>query len=60
MCVPALQNNPFVLPLMVEHVVSRAQGPGLRFLVDAYCGGGLFAITASKAFEVSRARQAST
>jgi 23S rRNA (uracil1939-C5)-methyltransferase/tRNA (uracil-5-)-methyltransferase len=48
------QNNPFVLPHMVQYVVDKAKAaPGLRFLVDAYCGGGLFCLSASKHFEVS-------
>ena len=49
------QNNPFVLPHMVRHVVDQARaGAGLRFLVDAYCGGGLFCLSASQYFEVRR------
>ncbi len=45
------QNNPYVLPHMVEYVTSKARGPNVRFLVDAYCGGGLFCLSASKDFE---------
>jgi hypothetical protein len=42
---------------MVRHVVDKARAPvaapaGLRFLVDAYCGGGLFCLSASRHFEV--------
>ena len=32
------QNNPFILPHMVDHVVGEAKSEGARFLVDAYCG----------------------
>ena len=45
------QNNPFLLPIMVEHVVEEASGEGLDCLVDAYCGGGLFALSAARNFE---------
>jgi len=45
------QNNPYVLPHMVEYVVRKAGAPNVRYLVDAYCGGGLFCLSASKNFE---------
>ncbi|KAG5175641.1 RNA methyltransferase, TrmA family [Tribonema minus] len=46
------QNNPYVLPSMVEHVLARARGDGdVKFLIDAYCGGGLFALCASRHFD---------
>ena len=45
------QNNPFLLPEMVAHVVEEAGGAGVRFLVDAYCGVGLFAVSAAARFE---------
>jgi 23S rRNA (uracil1939-C5)-methyltransferase/tRNA (uracil-5-)-methyltransferase len=45
------QNNPFILPAFVDHVRREAAGTGARFLVDAYCGSGLFAIAAAGAFE---------
>ena len=44
------QNNPFVLPLMVEHVLGLAQGDGCNQLVDTYCGSGLFAICGAEYF----------
>ena len=44
------QNNSFLLPEMVSHVVSEAEGEGLECLVDAYCGGGLFALSAAQSF----------
>ena len=44
------QNNPFILPAFVEHVVTEARASGARFLVDAYCGSGLFGICAARHF----------
>ncbi len=45
------QNNPFILPAFTEYVRTQAAASGARFLVDAYCGSGLFALTAAPAFE---------
>ncbi|MGF1448707.1 MAG: class I SAM-dependent RNA methyltransferase [Opitutales bacterium] len=45
------QNNPFVLPQLVDYVVAQARGLGSRFLVDAYCGVGVFALSAARHFE---------
>ncbi len=45
------QNNPFILPKLTDYVAARASEGGCRFLVDAYCGSGLFALTASRSFE---------
>lgn len=45
------QNNPFILPAFTRHVREQAAGGDARFLVDAYCGSGLFALTAASAFE---------
>ena len=45
------QNNSYILPFMVEHVVSEAQGKGVHYLVDAYCGVGVFCISAAQKFE---------
>jgi 23S rRNA (uracil1939-C5)-methyltransferase/tRNA (uracil-5-)-methyltransferase len=45
------QNNPFILPAFTRYVREQAAGSGARFLVDAYCGSGLFALTAASAFE---------
>ena len=45
------QNNAFVLPLMVDHVISQATAVGCTHLIDTYCGSGLFAISAAKKFE---------
>lgn len=51
------QNNPYVLPHMVQYVVGKAKATNLRYLVDAYCGGGLFCLSASRDFEVSKERR---
>ncbi|MGJ3242771.1 MAG: class I SAM-dependent RNA methyltransferase [Opitutales bacterium] len=45
------QNNPHILPAFVRHVVGEAAAPGIRFLVDAYCGVGLFALSGARRFE---------
>ena len=45
------QNNPFILEAFTRHVRERAAADGARFLVDAYCGSGLFCLTAARAFE---------
>ena len=40
------QNNPFILPAFTAYVREQAAASGARFLVDAYCGSGLFALAA--------------
>lgn len=45
------QNNPYILPELVEHVATEAAAEGARYLVDAYCGVGLFALSTAKNFE---------
>jgi tRNA/tmRNA/rRNA uracil-C5-methylase (TrmA/RlmC/RlmD family) len=45
------QNNPFILPAFTSYVRAQAAASGARFLVDTYCGSGLFALTAAPAFE---------
>ena len=45
------QNNPFILPAFTRYVREQAAASGARFLVDAYCGSGLFALSAAPAFE---------
>ena len=45
------QNNPFILPDFTAHVARQAASGGARFLVDAYCGSGLFALTLARHFE---------
>jgi 23S rRNA (uracil1939-C5)-methyltransferase/tRNA (uracil-5-)-methyltransferase len=45
------QNNPFILPAFVEHVVSEAVASGANYLLDAYCGSGLFALCSASRFQ---------
>jgi 23S rRNA (uracil1939-C5)-methyltransferase/tRNA (uracil-5-)-methyltransferase len=45
------QNNPFILPRFAAYVRDQAHSTGARFLVDAYCGSGLFALASAGAFE---------
>lgn len=45
------QNNPFILPAFTRYVREQAAASGARFLVDAYCGSGLFALSVASAFE---------
>lgn len=45
------QNNPFILPVFTSYVRERAAASGARFLVDAYCGSGLFALSCARSFE---------
>lgn len=45
------QNNPFILPAFTGYVAKQASAAGARFLVDAYCGSGLFALTLASHFE---------
>lgn len=44
------QNNPFILPDFTGYVAQQA-AIGTDFLVDAYCGSGLFALTLAKHFQ---------
>jgi tRNA/tmRNA/rRNA uracil-C5-methylase (TrmA/RlmC/RlmD family) len=45
------QNNPYILPAFVQYAVDQAAGSGARFLIDAYCGSGLFGLCAAHRFE---------
>lgn len=45
------QNNPFILPRFVRHAIDEAKATGAKFLVDAYCGSGLFSICGACDFE---------
>lgn len=45
------QNNPFILPAFTGYVARQAAAGGARFLVDAYCGSGLFSLTLAGNFE---------
>ena len=45
------QNNPFILPEFVDFILKQAEGN--RYLIDAYCGSGLFSIAGAQYFEKS-------
>jgi 23S rRNA (uracil1939-C5)-methyltransferase/tRNA (uracil-5-)-methyltransferase len=45
------QNNPHMLPKMVDYALTRAAGPDVDFLVDAYCGVGVFGICGHDRFK---------
>lgn len=45
------QNNPFILPDMVAHVKKEASSEGAHYLVDAYCGVGLFSLSTASGFK---------
>lgn len=46
------QNNPHILPAFADHVKSEALGEGgVEYLVDAYCGSGLFCLSAAREFK---------
>lgn len=45
------QNNPFILPDFTGYAAAEARKGNTRFLVDAYCGSGLFALTLAPHFE---------
>lgn len=45
------QNNPSILPAFTGYVREKARDAGAKYLVDAYCGSGLFTLTAAKDFE---------
>jgi 23S rRNA (uracil1939-C5)-methyltransferase/tRNA (uracil-5-)-methyltransferase len=45
------QNNPFILPELVNYVIQQSQPQKSSFLIDAYCGSGLFGISAASYFK---------
>lgn len=45
------QNNPFALPELLRYVLKEASSGNASSLVDAYCGSGLFALSAAAHFE---------
>lgn len=45
------QNNPYILPLFTEYVGRKAAESGAPYLVDAYCGSGLFALSLAPRFK---------
>lgn len=45
------QNNPFILPQFTQYVADQASQSGCKYLVDAYCGSGLFTVCLASSFE---------
>ncbi len=45
------QNNPSILPAFTQYVARKASETGTTHLVDAYCGSGLFCLTAANRFQ---------
>ncbi len=45
------QNNPFILEAFTSYAIKEARSGGARFLVDAYCGSGLFSLFGAREFE---------
>ncbi len=45
------QNNPYILEDFVHYALDEASKTGLPYLVDAYCGVGVFSICGSERFE---------
>ncbi|WP_269538692.1 class I SAM-dependent RNA methyltransferase [Cerasicoccus fimbriatus] len=45
------QNNPYILPEMIDYVLAEIGRDPQRYLVDAYCGVGVFALSAARDFE---------
>ncbi len=45
------QNNPFILESFVTYAVQQAKRGRARFLVDTYCGSGLFSLFGARDFE---------
>jgi tRNA/tmRNA/rRNA uracil-C5-methylase (TrmA/RlmC/RlmD family) len=45
------QNNPFILEAFTSYVREEASAGTARYLVDTYCGSGLFGLTAASAFD---------
>lgn len=45
------QNNPFILPSFTSYVAEQACADGQEYLVDAYCGSGLFSLCLASRFK---------
>lgn len=45
------QNNPFILPAFTGYVAQQASSCGANYLVDAYCGSGLFSLCLAHKFK---------
>lgn len=45
------QNNPYILEDLIRYTLTQASALGLPYLLDAYCGVGVFALAASGLFK---------
>lgn len=45
------QNNPYILPDFTRYAAEQASMDGHEYLVDAYCGSGLFALSLASRFK---------
>ena len=45
------QNNPFILPKLVDYVIRQTRPEESTYLIDAYCGSGLFGLSAASKFQ---------
>lgn len=45
------QNNPFVLQQFTSHVADQAASTSNKYLLDTYCGSGLFALSLADRFD---------
>jgi tRNA/tmRNA/rRNA uracil-C5-methylase (TrmA/RlmC/RlmD family) len=45
------QNNPFILPAFTDYAAQQAKQGGNNYLIDAYCGSGLFSLSLAKHFK---------
>lgn len=45
------QNNPFILGTLIHYTLGQASATNARYLIDAYCGVGVFALAGSALFE---------
>ncbi len=45
------QNNPYILPAFTDYAAKQATHSENTFLIDAYCGSGLFALSLAKHFK---------
>jgi 23S rRNA (uracil1939-C5)-methyltransferase/tRNA (uracil-5-)-methyltransferase len=45
------QNNPFILESFTGHAAEQAKGPNQKYLLDAYCGSGLFGLSLARHFD---------
>lgn len=45
------QNNPFILPELVDYTLEQAADSETDYLIDAYCGVGMFALAGASRFK---------